>query len=178
MAMPRRIRWDSLRGVAYPLNAEQRQMAETWIPACVRLSRDYEHKFNLQPGDLLADAWASCCHAASRFDPNRGYAFGSYVWPTLKRGLYRAARKQVEQRHSSDCEWMNHDGAQRDIPPEDDPPWLSLLSERELQIVRMRADGFTLKECGEQIGLSVGRINAIMAEVRFKVRVQLRREEP
>ena len=178
MAMPRRIRWgESLHGAAYPLTAEQRQMAEAWIPACVRLSRDYEHKFNLQPGDLLADAWSACCHAASRFDPTRGFKFGSYVWPTLKRGLYRAARRQAEQR-SSGCEWMDHDSAHRDAPPDEGPPsWLSLLSEREVQIVQMRADGFTLKQCGEKMGLSAGRINAIVAEVRFKVRIQLRRDQ-
>ena len=173
--MQRRMRRDDiLRGAALPLSPERRKMAEGWLPACVRLSREYERQFRLQPGDLLADAWASCCHAAAKFDPNRGFKFGSYVWPALRRGLLRAAHRQIEEQHEAEWSLMDHDAPTQpeefDSDGDNLPAWLIVLTEREMAVVRMRSEGMTLHQCGLELGLSASRIGYMLKDIQVKVR--------
>ena len=175
-SMKKRRRSDPLKAVALPLSPEQRALAEGWLGACMRLSRDYEKLHRLHRGDLLADAWAACCHAAYRFDPNRGYAFGSYVWPTLRRYLARAAVRQNEDVIRG-YELFDSDGAQNDDEGSDEaepePAWMAVLTDRERIVVRMRAEGENLKVCGQAVGLTGPAVSRMLDVIREKVRRHL-----
>ena len=157
-----------------PLSEERRKMAEAWLPGCVRVSREYERRFRLQPGDLLADAWAACCRAAAKFDPDRGFQFGSYVWPSIRRGVLRAAQRQVEEEQRADWSLMDHDAPTQpeefDADGDNLPAWLIVLTDREMAVVRMRSEGLTLHQCGLELGVSGSRVGHMLKEIQDKVR--------
>jgi len=142
--------------------------------------------------ELISDGSVALMQAAEKFDCSRGFKFSTYACRAILRSFSRAAKKIYRYRSrfplQLDLSLQKGDGIE---PYQDDrqdevieeirtiyQQNLADLSDTEKTVVELRfslvnrsANPLTLKQVGDQIGLSKERIRQIQTKAMAKLRV-------
>lgn len=168
MLMPRRTR--------RPLTPAQRRLAEQNAGLIVGAVDAYERLWpNHDRDEALSIAAEAFLRAVVYFDPSRGRlstlaysctrrALGNAMRDTIRKaGCAAAYRRELRRRRA----WTE--------PPTERPDtrWISLLDDRTRGIVELRAQGLTLMEIGDRVGLTSERVRKVLVEARPVVRAWL-----
>lgn len=155
------------------LNAEQRALVVQWESAIFKHAYAFERRYGLDEGEMVATAFGIACRAAYGFAPERGYKFSTYLYTALARSMTRTCSKLRESERLRRQVWIpewGHPtvrGAGAAGERQEAQPWWmrELLDDRERMVVRMRADGCTLKQCASVLGVSRERVRQIQDDV-------------
>ena len=155
------------------LNAEQRALVVQWESAIFKHAYAFERRYGLDEGEMVATAFGIACRAAYGFAPERGYKFSTYLFTALARSMTRTCSKLRESERLRRQVWIpewGHPmvrGAGAAGEQQEAQPWWmrELLDDRERMVVRMRADGCTLKQCANVLGVSRERVRQIQDDV-------------
>jgi DNA-binding NarL/FixJ family response regulator len=113
-------------------------------------------------GYLVKKAAPAELHSAVRAIANNG----AFLYPGLARSLIRAylAQPQEEQSHIGGAERSSAQAASRELAAE-----LRVLTPRELQILKLVAEGYTSQEIANRLVLSIKTVQAHRANVMEKL---------
>lgn len=160
-----------------PLTEEQRQLAEQWsrLPGWIIRQNFYSWvppHGTFDPADLLGIANLALVRAAALFDPQLGFKFSTYATAAISSTVWRHIAGQRKLKRSTYKHVPVHeDIADRRRQP--DPPEIDglteLLTEREMLIVRMRANGCTLETTGEALGVTRERVRQILNSLPSRI---------
>ena len=139
------------------LSDAQFELVKNYLPLAYSLTRGYHGKGQSHE-ELRAGAENGLLGAAINFDPNRGSHFAAYARPWIKGGITALFKKKKADKATDTT-----DSIEEDIPAPVEPLTVDLqsLSDREQRIVVGRAGGESLKEVGDQLGVSAERVRQI-----------------
>ena len=171
-----------------PLTPEQQALALTCLPACHRYAGDYAQSQEDRE-DLLSLAHLALTNAARHFDPNRGFKFSTYAINAIKHAMHSEFARRTRKSRTGTRVSMSH--LPQDTLPclmrPDDPLGVDArdeievklqkvreairnLPERDLEIVRLKMSGATLKDIGEQFGVSKERVRQVILQCVDRIR--------
>lgn len=163
--------------------AERDRLAALGMQVVRRAVWSFRREYRrLDPDELESAGALALARAIDAYDPARGVPFTGYVSRVVWRALLDVARDRRRERDpAAGGAAVLALGDLRELvaPPEapdpdeqqqgPPPSWLDRLTEDELELARMRADGLGHKAIGQQIGVSKNTVRTWLQLLRAKI---------
>jgi len=127
----------------------------------------------------IGQAWIALHDSIRTFDPKKGHRFSTHAFTGMKWRMMTSrnvslGRKRLangtfaELKTKALVDWDK--GEEHTIHIHEPPVWWGELTEREQEIVTLRARDLTLQEVGDNTGLTRERVRQILKKVENKLR--------
>lgn len=168
------------------LSNERRDLAEQWIPAAYKFARRAQHVYGMSEEDAEMTAFDALLRAAAAWDPAKA-KFSTYLWKSLYIAFPHAMRMRSQRHEKALAAGGAEIGLYSHEHPVPDRPRRQTITgtiedldailatgcldhdPRYEAILRMRASGIGLKECGTALGLTKERVRQLQMKATSRI---------
>lgn len=174
---------------AKPLTEDQQKLVTENLPLAYHYSKK-RPIIGIDPDENESEALFCLTRAASNFDPALGFKFTTFAWTVWLNHRKDAHREsQAVTKGYATAQTAYHDDNAKMFDPEDKQPGpdeicerkeeiedkrnvLRILDPRSRLVMRMKAEGQSLKEIGDALGTTRERIRQIVNRSIFRIQSQ------
>lgn len=171
------------------MNTLQNTLVEQYVPLAKKLA--YQRKKALpkfiEVDDLISAAYMGLVEAASRFDEGRNVCFSTYAYPRINGAIYDWLREQGWGKYVQmvSLDSSDEDGVSIEVAAKEEPHHEEVLDvvsqglgDQAKNVLRYYfIEQRSMKEVGEKIGVTEGRISQIVKACTSSIRQRYEKEE-